>query len=368
MRVIKPGFFIISFIFFVTLHSINFAGIYPVSKPEEVRFLSINDEMKSFIDKNVMRIKGQKEKLIKLISSLHDRTMLGFTYSNSRTFTAEETFEYCSGNCLSYTAMFVALARYAGLSANFQEVSDFSDWSTKDDVMVFSRHMNALVKVDDRRIEVDFRYRSENKFLHRKLVSDNRAEAHYYNNLGAEALMLKKYKLAESLFKKGIGFDKTFSLVWSNLGVLYQHINKLELAEKTYNTAIKLDKVNYSAKLNLSNLYIKTGRIEKGNQIQKNIKKYLKKNPYYHFSLGKLAYGKDQFLQALKHYKHAISRDSKVPEFYVQLAATYFKLGNQKSAEKYIKKATKLARSPGERELYKKKLKYIYINIKKNNI
>ena len=67
------------------------------------------------------------------------------------------------------------MARYAGLSANFQEVSDFSDWSKKDDVMVFSRHMNALVKIGDRKIEVDFRYRSENKFLHRKLVSDKRA-------------------------------------------------------------------------------------------------------------------------------------------------------------------------------------------------
>ncbi|MEN8154368.1 MAG: tetratricopeptide repeat protein [Acidobacteriota bacterium] len=364
----KSVIFITGLLFFVIFQSFNFADTDPVLKKKEMRFLSINDEMKDFAENNLSGIIGQREKLIKLISSLHDRTKLGFKYSNLRTYTAEETFKNRSGNCLSYTAMFIVLARHAGLSANFQEVFDFSDWSRKDNVMVFSRHMNAIVKIDDKKVEVDFRYQSENRFLYRMVVSDKRAEAHYYNNLGAEALMLKKYKLAESLFNRGIGNDRKFSLVWSNLGVLYQHINKIKLAEKTYNKAIKLDKTNYSAKLNLSNLYIETGRNLKGKQLQNNIKRYLKKNPYYHFSLGKIAYEKGLFEEAKKHYKRAIRRDSKVPEFFVQLGAVFFKLGNKKFAERYIKKAAKLARSPSELELYKKKLNYIYINIKKKKI
>jgi len=361
----KVCFFILSFLFFIILNSIHFAQNHPVSDPVKSGFLSINDEMKVFVDKNLSGVIGQKEKLLKLISSLNDKTNLGFKYSNYKTMTAEETFKNRSGNCISYTAMFIVLARYAGLTAKFQEVFDFSDWTKKNDVMVFSKHMNAVVRIGNKNIEVDFRYQNENKFLHRKIVNDNRAIAHYYNNLGAEALMLKKFKLAETFFYKGISSDRKFSLVWSNLGVLYQHINRIELAERIYNIALRFDKSNHSAQLNLSNLYIKTGRIRKGKALQNRIRKYMKGNPYYHFNLGKIAYGKGEFYKAIKYYKSAVKRDRTILEFYIQIGAAYFKLGNRKLAEKFIKKASKLAKTSRELELYKKKLNYIYVNIKK---
>lgn len=365
MRRNATGYFFIVFILLICFNDSVFTKNRSILKSKQDGFLKINDEMKAFVDKNLSGVIGQKEKLLKLISSLNDETNLGFKYSNYKTMTAEETFKNRSGNCISYTAMFIVLARYAGLTAKFQEVSDFSDWTKKNDVMVFSKHMNAVVRIGDKNIEVDFRYQNENKFLHRKIVNDNRAIAHYYNNLGAEALMLKKFKLAETYFYKGISSDKKFSLVWSNLGVLYQHINRIELAERIYNIALRFDKSNHSAQLNLSNLYIKTGRIRKGKALQNRIRKYMKGNPYYHFNLGKIAYGKGEFYKAIKYYKSAVKRDRTIPEFYIQIGAAYFKLGNRKFAEKFIKKASKLAKTSRELELYKKKLNYIYVNIKK---
>jgi Flp pilus assembly protein TadD len=139
----------------------------------------------------------------------------------------------------------------------------------------------------------------------------------------------------------------------------------MELAERIYNIALRFDKANHSAQLNLSNLYIKTGRIRKGKSLQNKIKKYMRGNPYYHFNLGKIAYGKGEFYKAIKHYKSAVRRDKTIPEFYIQIGAAYFKLGNKKYAEKYMKKAAKLARSSSEQELYRKKLEYIHVNLKK---
>ena len=75
-----------------------------------------------------------------IFSVIFDRSVVGFEYSGLKTFTAEETFDKRTGNCLSYTTMFIAMARYAGLIAKFQEVSDFSDWNRQGNLIVFSSH------------------------------------------------------------------------------------------------------------------------------------------------------------------------------------------------------------------------------------
>ena len=164
--------------------------------------MSISDEMKRFLDEYVMKVKGQQERLRILIASIFDRARLSFEYSNNRTYTAQETFQNRTGNCLSYTAMFIVMARYVGLPAYFQEVYGYSHWTKRENIVVSNRHMNVLVDVKGKKIEVDFQMRTEKKFQRTKVVSDQRAQAHYYNNIGVEALIVKNYVLAESLLKR----------------------------------------------------------------------------------------------------------------------------------------------------------------------
>jgi tetratricopeptide (TPR) repeat protein len=340
--------------------AIFFANTPPALEKNESAFLFISDEMKQFLDKHVAITPIPKERLNLLVQAIFDRSLLDFAYSNNKTYTAEETFKHRTGNCLSYTAMFVVMARYAGLPANFQEVYSFSHWTKRENMVVFNRHINAVVAIEGRQLEVDFDFSTDNRLREVKVISDRRAEAHYYNNIGAEALIGKNYAQAESLLKKAIQKDEGFSPAWTNLGLLYQYTGKMKLAERTYKKSISVDKHNFSAQVNLSNLYKNQGYTEKAKKLLKQIERHCRKNPFYHYSLGQYAFNEAKFEMAIGHYKQAIKRNSKEPEFYVKLAASYYKLGNYTSAEKYLKKAGKLAKSSQQRNLYKRKLDYLY--------
>jgi hypothetical protein len=176
----------------------------------EPGFLSISDEMIEFLDKHIMIIDNQNQRLRVLIESIFDRSLLNFEYSNNRTYTAGQAFKNRTGNCLSYTAMLVVMARYVGIPAYFQEVYDFSHWTKRGNIVVFNRHMNAVVVVEGRRIEVDFDFSTDRRIRRTRVVKDQRAQTHYYNNIGAEALIGKNMSWLSHFLKKQLTRMKHF--------------------------------------------------------------------------------------------------------------------------------------------------------------
>ena len=61
------------------------------------------------------------------------------------TRTASDTFHDRQGNCLSFTMLFVGLARAAGLTANYQSVEVPPTWANDGQVVIAS-HVNAVVR------------------------------------------------------------------------------------------------------------------------------------------------------------------------------------------------------------------------------
>ncbi|MCK5220323.1 MAG: hypothetical protein KAR14_01980, partial [Candidatus Aminicenantes bacterium] len=222
------------------LHSYPAEEVVSNEKEDVKYFLELNNNMKDLLDREILQVKGEKRRLDKIVELIFDRSVVGFDYSGLKTFTAEETFDKRSGNCLSYTTMFIALARYAGLRAKFQEVSDYSDWNRQGDLIVCSSHINSVVEIGTRIYEVDFQYRSEKKFWNRKVIDDDRAEAHYFNNIGSEALLIGDYSLAEEFLRRSIDLDSSFSFVWTNLGVLLRKMDKTKEAEEHFKKAVML--------------------------------------------------------------------------------------------------------------------------------
>ena len=354
-------------LFIITL---VFTYQYPVTeninkeKPDDGYFLNLSNNMKILLDEHVLPVIGEKRKLDKIVELIFDRSIVGFEYSGLKTFTAGETFDERSGNCLSYTTMFIAMARYAGLKAKFQEVSDFSNWNRRGDLVVFSSHINSVVEIGARAYEVDFQYRIEKKFWNRKIIDDKRAEAHYFNNIGSEALLNGDYSLAGEFLRRSISLDNSFSFAWSNLGVLFKKRGKIKESEEYFCKAVMLDKKNHTAKLNLAGLYESQGLIKKSEKLKNQIKKTLKMNPYYHFNLGVSEYYKKNYRGAVDNIKRAIRRDNGKSEFYIKLSAAYYKLGDLKMSRKYLEKGQKFADSDSEKDKYKKKLEYIHIKLK----
>lgn len=336
------------------------AGLRETDKFREVEdFLTISREMKQFLDEHIMEKSGTGERLQALIDAIFDKRLLDFQYTGNRTLTAAETFRSRSGNCLSFTAMFIVMARHAGLKASFQEVYHYSSWTKRQNIVIFNRHIDALVQAGGKHIEVDFSFSSDKKLRSAGTISDNRARAHYLNNIGAEALLQKDNQRAESLFNRAIGLDDGFAPAWINLGLLHQFSGKPSQAEQAYRRAISLGD-DTTAHVNLANLYEAQGEEEKAAGIWKQIKRLRRKNPYYHYSLGQEAFAAGNFKEANIHFKRAINRNPREAEFYVRLAAVCFRLGDHPAAVRYIKKARHWARSPAELNRYDRKLNYLY--------
>lgn len=323
-------------------------------------FLSISEEMKRFLEEQVMVKKGQTERLKALIEVIFDKSRLDFRYTDSRTYTAARTFGSRSGNCLSFTAMFIVMARYLGLNARFQEVYHYATWTKRENLVVFNRHIDALVEADGKWIEVDFSFSTDKKLRSSQVVGDSRARAHYTNNIGAEALLVKDYEKAESRLKQAIRQDDGFAPAWTNLGLLYQHSGRPRLAEAAYKRAILLDSDDTTAAVNLWQLYKNQGHRQKAAKLWKRIKKSRRQNPFYHYSLGRRALADGKFKEALAHFRQAVHKNPREAEFYVQLAAACFKLDDRPKAEKYLKRAEKLAKSAQDRQRYHQKLQYLY--------
>ena len=338
-------------------------GIVSKKKRSVKYFLKPSSNMKHLLDREVLSVRGEKRKLDRIVDLIFDRSVVGFEYSGLKTFTAEETFDKRTGNCLSYTTMFIAMARYAGLIAKFQEVSDFSDWNRQGNLIVFSSHINSVVEIGARVYEVDFQYRSEKKFWNRKIIDDDRAEAHYFNNIGSEALLRGDLSSAEEYLGRSIEIDNSFSFAWTNFGVLLKNRGRVKEAVDYFSKAIILDKHNHTAKHNLAGLYESQGDLEKARKLKEQIRKVLNKNPYYHFNLGVMEYNLNNFSASITHFKRAIKKDPKKPEFYVRISAAYYKLGNLKMSRKYLEKGQKYVASDKDKERYRKKLDHIFIKL-----
>lgn len=255
-------------------------------------------------------------------------------YDNSRTKTAIETFETRNGNCLSFTNLFIGMARHLGMNAYFQEVTNFPTWDKHGDVVVLNRHMNVVVRINNTSYTMDFNPNAERKEQHTRVVSDRRALAQYYNNLGAEFFQSGDLQNAIAYFKKSLDIDPKLGFTWSNLGVVYANLDKLDQAEQAYIKALDVSGREYTAMSNIVRLYERMEQPEKAQEYRARAQRFRNKNPYFHYSRGEVAYDDGDFKDAVKHFKNAVRRKPKVHDFYFGLAKAYSKLGmNEKVAE-----------------------------------
>ena len=91
--------------------------------PDIVRadILAVTPEMSAFIDQYVEPGQYASYKLKRLLYALLGEGEFELVYDDS-TRTAASTFENRRGNCISFTNMFIAMARDLGLEARYQEV------------------------------------------------------------------------------------------------------------------------------------------------------------------------------------------------------------------------------------------------------
>lgn len=327
------------------------------SVPEAVDIMALSPEIERFIDDRVRPDMPRSARVQGLMDALFGRNGLDVTYGNAETRTAVETFESRSGNCLSFTILFVALARHVGLEAHFQEVSEILSWDRRGDVAVSNRHMFAEVETGDGPKQVDFLPGIEKRYRLVRRIDEQRVLAHYYSNLGAEALTEDDLDLAMQMFTRALEADDTLAAAWVNMGVTRRRLGQLEKAEASYLRALELNPDEISAASNLAGLYQTTGRDRQAGPYLKQVKKHRRNNPFYHFQRGREAANRGDLRVAGRRLKKAIRLIPDDVMFRTELGKIQARGGRFRKAERSYVKALRLTTDDRQRVILEELLK-----------
>jgi len=319
----------------------------------EEEVLTLSSEMRDFLDTHVARSGSGNLKLRQLASAIIGADTFGLVYDET-TRTASETFRARRGNCLSFSNMFVAMARDVGLNVQYQEVDIPPDWTLDKDTYVLNRHVNVFVDLGTAGTRVvDFNIGDFKTSYEMRKISDTRALAHYYNNIGVERMQAGDTASALACFRKAIAVDdRRFSPAWTNLGTLYLRNDHPAHAEAAYLEALKTDEWDLVAMSNLARLYGRLGDRERADAYQKRVIYHRWRNPYYRYELAHRAYLAQHYDRAISDLKYAIGQRPKEDEFCFLLGLCYLQKGDARAARRWLVRAQEVAATDALKRKY----------------
>lgn len=322
---------------------------FGASRQDEPDILALSPEMGRFLALRIRPGQVRQLRLQALLDLIFSEDGLKITYGNSRTRTAIETFEERSGNCLSFTLMFVAMARHLGLRAYFREVAEVTSWDQRGDVLVTERHMFAEVEADNGIVQVDFLPPGTKTYRSTRRVGTARVYAHYYSNLGVEELTAGNPAGALELFEKALEHDPDFSQALANIGVALRRTGSPKRAEESFRRALEINPGEMGAVSNLAALYLGQGRPAEAAPLLERVEGHLRRNPFHHFKMGLRAGRQEQWETAIGHLREAIRRRPGEALFHVELAQLQLQVGRGLQARSNLERALALAENGEER-------------------
>jgi Flp pilus assembly protein TadD len=307
--------------------------------------LGVSEEMELFLDQHLPDNMRGTSKAFALAYASMDQNFLDFDYDPAKTLGAEDAFAQKTGNCLSFSSMFIAMARQAGMQAWYQEVEVPTEWSSINETLLVSRHVNAVVKDTyiDYVIDVSKNYREEETTS--RIISDQEALAQFYNNLGVDALIENQLPVAYAYFVKAIETHPDGAFFWSNLAVTYRRNGQMEDAEATYLSAIRLDSTETVALNNLYSIYTEQGNEAAARDMKSRVDRHRRRNPYYLQLLSVEAVDEGRYDDAVRLIRKAIRIKEEEYRFHISLASYLALSGEQDKALKSLERARQLAPS-----------------------
>lgn len=312
-----------------------------VDMPTRDDVFALDEEMRAFVAP-LKQIRDPRQKMQGLIRGLEERGMFSLDYAEV-TRTASATFHDRQGNCLSFTMLFVALARAAGLSASYQSVEVPPSWSYEGHVVI-ANHVNTVVRTaNNEETIVDFNIRPYEGGQPRRRLSDAHALGLFYTNLGAEAMLRADDATALAYLREAARTEADIAGIWVNLGVLYSRHGLYEHAEAAYLRALEADDEQQSALANLALVYQALGESELAADYRERVQNYRERNPYFHYARAARAYEEQRFDAALSSLRKALRLKRDEHAFHALRGEVETALGKPRDATRSFERAREYA-------------------------
>jgi tetratricopeptide (TPR) repeat protein len=309
----------------------------PVAVPTPEEVFALDEEMSAFVEP-LKALRNPDHKMVELIRAMEGRGMFSLEYAEV-TRTVSSTFHDRQGNCLSFTMLFVTLARAAGLRASYQSVDVPPSWSYDGQVVV-ANHVNTVVRTAGRgETIVDFNIRPYERSQTRRRVADSYALGLFYTNLGAEAMLTGDYAAALLYLRAAAGVHADVTGLWVNLGVLYARHGLYEHAEAAYLRALAVDGDEPSALVNLALVYDMLDEPALAADARERVQRYRERNPYFHFTAATRAYEQQRYPEALAALRKALRLKQDEPAFHELRGQVQEALGKSRHATQSFERA-----------------------------
>lgn len=304
-----------------------------------------SEEMRVYVADLVGNARLSSRRFHSLFAGLRRDGYFDAVYAANSTLTAAEAFEARGGNCLSYTNMFVALAREAGLDARYQIVDIPPSWDADSGFLIRYTHINVVLRglrIDSYgagRVVVDFNLMHPDPDAKETEVSDTYAESLFYANKSVNLLRDGRHRESFAYLRQAIEIAPENIDLWINLGAFYATMGDFHSSIEAYNVGLQLDPANKSAYSGLARSYAHLGDVERADQFQVKVRNYRKRNPYYHYALAQAAYAQADYERSLDAIDTAIGLKLRTARFHLFKALIHDRLGDRDAAEQSIRRA-----------------------------
>jgi tetratricopeptide (TPR) repeat protein len=267
---------------------------------------------------------------------------LKLQYSLTPTRNAVDTYRSRSGNCLSFVNLFVGVAREMGLNPSYVEVTDLQKWNHREGMVVSQGHIVAGMYIDGELHTYDFIPYRQKAYKEFKPIDDLTAAAHYYNNLGAEALLAGDLGRAREMITTATRIAPRFGKAINNLGVVQARSGEPEKALETYRRGLAISADDSTLLVNMARALQQLGRSPEADQLLAKVETLSTTNPFFFVYEGEVALSHGDTAKALSYMVSALRLDSELPEVHLGLVKVYLAMGDLEKARHYLARALKL--------------------------
>src|SRR5690606_27554338 len=180
---------------------------------------------------------------------------LGLHYQEQPTYDIPGSYAQRKVNCLSFTMMFIALARSVGVNAYAQASQDALAVRVGHDTVFRAKHVKAGVDIEGTQYTVDVGWRSVVAERKPRRIPDAQLVALLHNNNAVERLQHGDHAAATAEIATALALEPDSATIWNNAGVVYARVGRRDDAEQAYLHALDLDGDHIGALGNLVGLY-----------------------------------------------------------------------------------------------------------------
>ncbi|MEO1368724.1 MAG: tetratricopeptide repeat protein, partial [Acidobacteriota bacterium] len=258
------------------------------------------------------------------------------------TLDASDTFDQRRGNCLSFVNLFVAVGRHMRLDPFYVEVEDHQRWDHRSGMVVSQGHIVAGLYVDGELQTYDFLPYQVKAYKRFEPIDDLTAAAHFYNNLGAEALLTGDIDTARRHLRTATRIDPSFVTAANNLGVWHARHGEDGAAIDVYRRGLEVEPDNVPLLTNLARAYQQRGQIAEAEALLERVERVHHSNPFFFVYQGEAALARGETKEALGYMRDGLRADTETPEVHLGLTKVYVALGEVKKARHHLGRALEL--------------------------